>query len=203
MKASNTQKTKQQSQNKIQKKLKVNNQDLIFGGVIVKPHALKGEVVVASNTSFPKERFASGAKIYLEEKDENEEIFFKELIVDSSRVHKNNYLISFKEYKTVEASLEIVRKNIFFLKNKVKLKHNQFFLKDIIGYDVYDSNQQSIGKVISFLDLKFYLSLEIKTIFLEKNKNANIPLLDEFVLEIEHKKKQIKLNITKEYFNKI
>ena len=64
-------------------------------GKIVNTHGIRGEVRVVSSTDFPEERYQKGSTLYIFKKDAKDPV---EVIVASSRQHKNFYLLTFECY---------------------------------------------------------------------------------------------------------
>ncbi len=70
--------------------------DKVKVGKIVGTHALKGELKIRSNSDFSNERFKKGNSLYI--RYHGNDI---ELEIISSRFHKNNYLVAFKDHQNI------------------------------------------------------------------------------------------------------
>ncbi len=171
------------NQNKNQK----NN--LVWLGTIVNTHGLKGEVRVLSNTDQIEQRFKSGNIIFLEDD--------KKLEIDSFRIHKNFILVTFKNLNNIN-EVEIFKgKKIYFERDFENEDDVEFYYSDLIEYEAIDQDKKTIGTIVEYFDQGPYYSFVIK---LENNKTINLPIIDEFVGEVNEKDRKILFKIKGEDF---
>ena len=111
---------------------------LLEAGKIINTHGVRGEVKIENYC--------------------DDEIFFKKIktvYIDSvpynfisKRPHKNFVLAVIENIDTVEKAMALKNKVIYFDKDSIKLKEGQFFISDIIGFDVFDERSSKIiGKL--------------------------------------------------------
>ncbi len=153
--------------------------NLVNIGTIVNTHALRGEVRVYTDSEID-ERFYRGAVLYYYDLNQ-----LKELEVESSRIHKNFILVKFKGLPSIN--------DVEFLKGTdvygeyIELDDQEFYYNEVIGFKVYE-NDILLGEIFDFMNQSAYDSFLIKT---ENNKNINIPVLDEFIKNVDKKNKRI------------
>lgn len=142
-------------------------------GKILATFGIKGEVKVLNESDF--DRFKKNNILYL--KKDNEYI---EIKIDSARPHKNAMLIKFNGIDDINKVLKYVGLDIY-VKDPEK-KAGSYYVDDIIGLDVFDNDNNKIGKVIDILIMPKVNVLQIE----EENGNiALVPNVSEFVKEIK------------------
>ena len=112
-------------------------------GRILNFHGIKGEAKVGY-TRGKEDQLLSIEKFLL--KKNGEEIF---LTPERVRFHKQHAIIKFKELNSLEDVQEL--KNIELFADKVKvqehLEEDEFLIDDLVGLDVYNTQEEYIGKV--------------------------------------------------------
>lgn len=71
---------------------RVNSSDLVQIGRVIKPHGVRGELVIDPTTDDPDGRFATGEKLVGKQRGKE-----RELVVKSMRPHQNRLLVVFEE----------------------------------------------------------------------------------------------------------
>ena len=66
-------------------------------GKIIKPFGLKGDVKIETYTDFIDDRFKNGSSVYLDING-----FKKEFTVLRHRMHKNQLLVTFKDFEDIK-----------------------------------------------------------------------------------------------------
>ncbi|WP_099974891.1 ribosome maturation factor RimM [Lactobacillus terrae] len=118
-------------------------------GTIVNTHGIRGEVRVISVTDFPKERFQSGATLYL--KYQNKYI---KMTVESSRPHKKFYLLKFKDLDNINDVEKYVKSELFTDDEVMpELEEGEFYYRQIIGLEVQDPRFGNVGKITEIMEL--------------------------------------------------
>ena len=92
------------------------------------------------------------------------------------------YFVKLEDIDTLEQAEELVGKEISFD------EEDDDDYEDIVGYTVIDQNGQKIGEIIAFEDIPGNPCIEIAG-------GALIPCPDECILDVDQKKKTIKLQI--------
>lgn len=159
-------------------------------GQITKARGLKGEVLVYSLTSFPKERFVKGNKFYLfnEKTNEHTEVTLKKFSPSG-----DYFYLMFEEITTIEEA-ELYR-NCFVEMDKAlaPLPENTYRVQDLKLCDVFDENDNKLGHVI---DVLFYSPTPILKVELEDKKTFTVPFVFEtFIKELSLENKKIVIHL--------
>ncbi|MCB9498544.1 MAG: 16S rRNA processing protein RimM [Bacillales bacterium] len=150
-------------------------------GKIIKPHALKGEVKIKTDSSFIEERFKEGALLYIKNKES-----FMPLEVKSHRNMKDYELVSFKGYDTVESLTPLIGSLLYGEKDESLIKNGGHFYSDLIGMHVFQYNVcVGVVKDIVSYPQSDYLLVQ------EKEAEKLVPILNEFIDSIDDKEKII------------
>lgn len=113
-------------------------------GILQKPHGFNGEVKMEVWTDFP-ERIKKGKEVFIGEGKEK-------FTVKSFRRSKNEFLISLKEIDNLEIIKKWV-KNIVYVssKNLPVLDNYHFYYHQIIGLDVFSTDNTYLGKIVEII----------------------------------------------------
>ncbi|RXI98030.1 ribosome maturation factor RimM [Anaerobacillus alkaliphilus] len=160
-------------------------------GKVVNTHGVRGEVRVISSTDFADERFAKGAKLYLEHKDFNEKLLLK---VASHRQHKNFDLLTFENYHNINdvvafkgGVLQVDEKQLS------ELDEEEFYYHEIIGCDVETDQGEAIGKV------KEILATGANDVWVIQRRNGGkdllVPYIEQVVKEVDIKEKRVVIHL--------
>uniref|UniRef100_UPI00352B0917 ribosome maturation factor RimM n=1 Tax=Aerococcus urinaeequi TaxID=51665 RepID=UPI00352B0917 len=151
-------------------------------GKIVNTQALRGEVRVMATTDFPEERFKIGATLAIF----NGNKLVETVEVDGHRLHKNFNLLHFKGKDNIN---DVEKFKGFDLKvagterEADDLDENEFYYDDIIGLEVYTTDEIYLGKVREITSLPSNDVWAIQRP--NKGKDILIPYIEDIVLEID------------------
>lgn len=151
-------------------------------GKIFKPHGLKGEVKVFSNTNFASLRYKKGNVVFI--LDNNE---YKPLIVHSYYSYKNIDVVSFENYLDINKINDLLNKNIYIKKSDAILPDNYYHYSDLINLNII-SEDKIIAKVVGVIE--YPANVVLKCITNDK-KDLIIPFVDEFIIKVDLKNKEI------------
>ncbi len=161
-------------------------------GKIVNTHGIRGEVRVISQTDFPEERYVVGQQLGLFKKGEEKPLL---LTIASSRQHKNFILLSFEGYPTIN-DVESFRDGLLKVNEQQleedKLQDNEFYYHEIVGCTVYDQQGNEIGKVKEIFETA---ANDVWTVKGLDGKDHYIPVVDEFIKEIDIDEKKIVIEV--------
>ena len=153
--------------------------DKVKVGVIVNTHALKGEVKVKSFSDFSDVRFAKGSKLMIAYRNE-----YINVRVKSCRESKCLLLVLFDGYEDINLIEKYKGCEIFVSKQFLHdLEEDEVYFHDLMECDVYDEDDNFIGKVEEVLETGANAVLRV-------NKKILIPFVKAFIKEsdIENKK---------------
>ncbi len=113
-------------------------------GKILNFHGIKGEAKVGFQRGF-EEQILSLRKVFVRVFDTP--IKFK---VKSSRIHKNFAIMKFEGINSIDELLEYKGEKIYIEKSEAieSLNEDEFMTSDLIGLNVFDNNDDYIGKVV-------------------------------------------------------
>jgi 16S rRNA processing protein RimM len=149
-------------------------------GKIVAPHGVRGEFRIMPLSDQP-ERYAGMKKIHLDDG--------RSLTVVSLRRHKNVYLMQTKEITTMnDAELLRGRKIVVTPEELPSLPKGQFYVRDILGFDVVTPEGKPIG---TMKDVITPGSTDVFVIAPPQGEDILVAAIDENILKIDWDKKQM------------
>ena len=161
------------------------NNDLIYIGKVNGTFGIKGELKVYSESDFIEHRFRKGAKIILENRKNKQEY-----IISSMRIHKKTILITVNKLFDINLIEELVGSNIYaFASDEPNLEDGEYYLDDLVGLEVYTTENEFIGVIDNFIEVPQGYILEI----LNNKKKTLIPFVDEFIIDITDEKVIVKV----------
>ena len=156
-------------------------------GTIVKQVGLKGELKIYSTTTFAKERFKKGNKVFILVNS-----VYKEFTVNTFRILNSEFIVaSFDELPNLEATKEFLKCEIFAEKDSNILSENQFYYVDLIGCKLISQEGEDIGKITGIEEFPAQVTLECSN----KGKSYYVPFISQFILKIDIKNKIITVNV--------
>lgn len=149
----------------------------VYLGKIVNTHGIKGEVRIISNFKLKDQVFTKDFPLYVG-KDKIK------LIINSYRPHKNYDMVTFIGINDINDVLIYKGESVYVNRNDLEIEN--YILEDLINLEVY-SNNELIGKVTDIMDNGAHEILVVE------NKHL-IPLVDEFINEVNINDKKIIIN---------
>lgn len=126
--------------------------DRITIGRVVKPHGLKGEVVVEVLTDFP-ERFSEGLRVRLSG-GSHEAREMREVRILSRRSHGDRLLVSFEGISDVGAAEALRNAELSVSARDVVPRPEGFVYHwDVEGAEVFDERGSKLGRVVELRDV--------------------------------------------------
>lgn len=161
---------------------------MITIGKIIGFHGLKGEVKLAFSERLLK-NLQEIDEITVESTKGKSTI----LEIESCRMHKSNILLKFKGYDN-KNDVELLKGSKLKQKKELlaDLDEEEYFIIDLVGMDVYDTEQNHLGKVNSVLtDCGANDLLELKL----KNESIKlVPFIEKFVPDVKVSENKIVIN---------
>ncbi len=161
-------------------------EECFYLGKIAKKFSFKGEVLLYLDTDEP-EQYENMESIFVL-MNRNLVPFF----IESSKIHKEKFLrVKFEDIDSEIEADNIIGLEIYLpLTMLPKLKGNQFYYHEIIDFDVIDQRLGNIGKIKSIIENTAQPLFEI----FKEEKQILVPMIDDFIIELNRDKKQIILN---------
>ena len=161
----------------------MSNQNLVEIGCFVGVHGIKGQVKLKSYTEIPESIF-DYKDIFLEN---NNKIIMK--LVGKI---KQNLICKIENVETRNDAENYRGLKLFVKRDELpKIKENEYYHRDLIGFNVYNKNRESFGEIISFNDFGAGLLIEVK----KENKTFYLPMGNNFLDMIDYKQKEVILNL--------
>lgn len=150
--------------------------DKIYIGKITGFHGIKGELKIISDFEKKDICLKKDFVIYIDKEE------FK---ITSSKIHKNNYLITINNLYDLNLVNKYIGSSVFINKDDLKLKNGEYLVNDLINFEVYD-NETYLGKVS-----KIMYNKNNKFLYIENEKAFYIPLIDVYIKEVDLENKKI------------
>lgn len=147
----------------------------IFVGKIINTFGIKGELKVVTNFEMPEKVF---------KKDQWLMIGGASHQITSVRYHKEHYLITIDHLTDINLVLIYKGQDLYFNRESLNLKNDQYLLTDLIGFEVYDE-AVLMGQVSEIIADPHNPLIKI-------DQSFYIPLKGDYIEQIDLNKKQIK-----------
>lgn len=152
-------------------------------GKIVNTHGIKGEVKIYSYTDNPS-NILKLKKVYIEN---------IEYQVERIRLASNMFILKLKGIDRIEDTVSIKNKEIYreVLKKELESKE-EFFVRDLIGLDVVDEEENKIGILSDVINTG---ANDIYIVKKEDAKELLLPAIKQVIKNIDIKNKKIVVKI--------
>ena len=108
------------------------------------------------------------------------------------------FLFKLRDIDTMDSASKLVGNKILLPASKLpKLEKEEYFLHDLIGMEVLDSSEGSLGKVISYFDQTAQSMVEVD----HKGKALLIPLAGDILKKINQEKRTIEVELPEGYID--
>ena len=154
-------------------------------GIIARPVGIKGQVKIHPYTSSPQS-LISYKEFFLSDSSK--------IILINPKVNEKGDIISFLEGVTDRNAAELLRLRRVFIKKESlpKLTEDEYYLDDLSGLRVFNSQNENIGRVLAGLDYGAGAFLDIK--LSETDKMATLPFNKVSVTKVDLENKSIYIN---------
>lgn len=147
---------------------------------IVGPHGVRGEIKLESEAD-SLEFIKKFKRFYIEDKAYE---------VEENRSHKGRLLVKLGSVEDRESAEKLKNKPVFISREDAKLPEGTYFLQDILGAEVIDEKEGSIGRLAEFIETPAGI------VYLVKGERERlIPQNPEFILETDVEKGLIKVRL--------
>lgn len=153
----------------------------VYIGKIVNTHGIKGEIRLLSDFPFKDKVFVVGNSILVDD------IEYK---INSYRRHKMFDMITLDGYNNINDVLFLMKKKVYFDKDKLVLSDDEILDEDLIKFKVIDEDR-NIGKIIEI----FMASSTNKILRVEFSHEVLIPYNSPIIKSIDKEKKEIHVSL--------
>lgn len=155
-------------------------------GYVKKTSGLKGMLLVQPDTDRAAHYLGTDA-FFLEESGQAVPYFIEACTLDSKGLMR----VRFEEIDDADAARRLVGKKVFLpLHQLPALVGKQFYFHEVIGWKAIDENNHTIGSILDVLDRGPQELLLVKS---AEEKEIYLPLADDFLLEVDRAKRELKL----------
>lgn len=160
--------------------------DCFYLGKVAKKYSFKGEVLVYLDTDEP-ELYTELESMFVEINGHLVPFF-----IEKSSIHREKFLrTQFEDMDSEEIADTIVGKDVYLpLTMLPKLEGNKFYYHEIVGFDAIDQRLGNFGTVLRIIDNGVQALFEVQ----KDEAIILIPLIDEFIIEVNRKNKSILFN---------
>ncbi len=155
-------------------------------GKLVSVFGLKGELILKH--SLGKKTSLKGlAAVFIEEKKES----FIPWFIESTRIKSEEEIyLKLEGMNNKEQAGKLVQKEVWLPEEEMKKFSAKSSPINLLGYEIIE-NEESLGKILEVIEQPHQLLCRIEI----KEKEALIPLHEETVLKIDHKKQQVRVEL--------
>ncbi len=154
-------------------------------GIMRRPHGVRGEMQMTVQTDFP-ERIQPGVKFFLGEEH-------REVKIDTVRTMNKGLILKFEEFNNREELSGLQNMRLYVPVDQVPaLPDGEFYQFQLLGLEVVTDEDQSLGKVVEFIDTGANL---VYVVHDENDKEVLLPDIDEVILNIDLENKKITVHI--------
>ena len=153
----------------------------VYIGKIVNTHGIKGEIRLLSDFPFKDKVFVVGNNILVDD------IEYK---ISSHRRHKMFDMITLDGYNNINDVLFLMKKKVYFDKDKLVLSDDEILDEDLIKFKVIDEDR-NIGKITEI----FMASSTNKILRVEFSHEVLIPYNSPIIKSIDKEKKEIHVSL--------
>lgn len=165
--------------------------DLLQVGVVTSPHGVRGEVKVFPTTDDVK-RFSKLKTVVLQTKKGN-----LDLHIRSVKYFKNMVILGFEEFENMN-DVETFRQCPLLVSrdNAVKLKKDEYFIADLIGFDVITDIESDGEKMTGSLsDVIQTGANDVYEIKLSDGRELLLPATKECILSVDTTEKEMQVHV--------
>ena len=150
--------------------------ELLYIGRFVSTHGIKGELKLISDFDKKMKVYKENFSLYIND---------AEYKIDSCRPHKQYELIKLQGYDNINDVLFLVGSKVYIKKEDLNLEEDEYLLSELIGSTVME-NAEILGEITDIM-LGHTDIIRVKN----NNKEFLIPLIDEYVVRFDKKRKTL------------
>jgi 16S rRNA processing protein RimM len=154
-------------------------------GYLRRAHGVRGEMVMEVHTDFP-ERLKARTKVFVGE-------HYQPMLIGSARKHHEGLLIKLNGIDTPEDAARYRNQLVYVTAaDRPPLPKGQFYVHELIGFDVVDDEKNSIGVLTEIMQTG------ANDVYVVKRPDASevlLPVIPSVVLEIDADRRFIRVHL--------
>ncbi|SHM38082.1 16S rRNA processing protein RimM [Cyclobacterium lianum] len=160
------------------------NKDNCFQlGHIAKVHGLQGELLLVLDVDFPED-YEDLPHVFVEKSGRLVPFILEHMVPQPN----NKFLAKFEEFDHVDQVKPLVGAGLFLpLSSLPKLKDDQYYFHDLVGFTVVDENLGQLGEVRVIYDLETQDLLGMEY----QNKEVLIPIQEGILQKVDKAEKKV------------
>ena len=152
-------------------------------GSVSKVQGINGKVILRLDVDFPED-YSKLESVYIEKNRKLIPFFIEEITI----LPKGFARVKFEDVDSDEIALTLVKGQLYLpIEQLPELKEDQFYYHEIVGFNVIDSEEGSIGSVIEYLEIPANPQLLVDF----KGNEILVPISAHFYQGIDKAKKEI------------
>ncbi len=156
-------------------------------GYTLKPHGLKGDIEVKLDVDYP-EAYIELESVFVEQNGRLVPFFIEDLQLKPNGKAR----VKFEEVDTFEDAEKLKSCPLFLpLELLPALDEGQFYFHEVVGYEVLDTIQGSVGTISGFVDGNAYPIMLLD----HKGKEILVPVTNEIVNTANHEAKTLEVTL--------
>lgn len=164
-------------------------EEYLLLGIILDSFGLDGTAKILSKTQFGDKRYKKGNEVFLYNEKDNSRISAK---VEN---YRHNGLFDYVKFDIINTKEEVENYRHFevqIIKDSKGLKKGEYFFADLKNCEVYDENNNLLGKVKEVEEFPAQITLRVKR---ENGKDFLVPFVKFFIKNIDIENKKITINV--------
>ncbi len=155
-------------------------------GFILKPHGLKGALSIQLDVDDP-EKYTKMESVIV--KINNNLIPF---FITSLKIQGQKGILTLEDVNSLEEAERLKSCSLLLPLNLLpKLKKNQFYYHEVIGYRIFDQSKGALGTI----EYVFTAGNQDLISMKHQGKEVLIPVNNEIVLNADHEKKEVRVHL--------
>ncbi|MGA7192117.1 MAG: ribosome maturation factor RimM [Anaerolineales bacterium] len=154
-------------------------------GYLRRAHGVRGEMVMEVQTDFP-ERLKTNAKVFVGDSHQP-------MTLASARIHNEGLIVKFNSVDTPEDTARYRNQLVYVtVADRPPLPKGQFYVHELIGFDVVDEDQKSIGKLTEIMQTG---ANDVYVVTRLDGKEILLPVISSVVLNIDADRRLIRVHL--------
>ena len=154
-------------------------------GFLRRAHGVRGEMVMEVHTDFP-ERLKANTKVFVGDSH-------RPMTLDSARFHNEGLIVKFENVDTPEDAAHYRNQLVYVTTaDRPQLPKGQYYLHELIGFDVVDEEENSIGKLTEIMQTG---ANDVYVVTRPDGSEILLPVIPSVVLNIEADRRLIRVHL--------